>query len=284
VIGVIGPLASICARVEVPIANRAPGGPLPIVSATNTYVGLTHAGPGTAPDEPARYYPTGTRNYVRVIAADDVQAAADALLARQAGLRRIYVVRDEPASGYGVGLADAFTSAARKLRLKVVGADTWDYANPRPRLLAERAHRLHASAVFIGAAAIDDPRIGSFIQGLHAFGIRIIAPDAFSEFGKLIRVAGAAAEGMTISVPGLPNSELPKPGKGFVAASGAQSDRRRCSSPSTRLRQPRSCSTRSHARTAPANPCARSCSTHGWRTDSSAPSPSTATETRRQAQ
>ena len=50
-----------------------------MISPTNTYVGLTHAGPATAADEPDRYYPTGSRNYVQLRAPDDDQSAAIAL-------------------------------------------------------------------------------------------------------------------------------------------------------------------------------------------------------------
>ena len=35
-----------CAEIEIPILNRAPNGPLAMVSPANTYVGLTHTGPG----------------------------------------------------------------------------------------------------------------------------------------------------------------------------------------------------------------------------------------------
>jgi DNA-binding SARP family transcriptional activator/ABC-type branched-subunit amino acid transport system substrate-binding protein len=220
VIGVIGPLDSYCARVEVPITNRAPAGALPMISVTNTYIGLTHPGPGAGAHEPQRYYPTGIRNYVRIIAPDDVQAAADALLAKRLGITNIYVVRDQPGNGYGAGLADAFAIAAHKLDLAIVGTGTWNYANPSPNKLAIQAQRLHAQAVFIAAGAIDDPPIGTLIDALHAAGIRIIAPDAFSEFGKLIQFAGAAAEGVLVSVPGLPTQRLPKQGSVFVAAFG----------------------------------------------------------------
>ena len=46
VIGVIGPLNSPCALASLPILNRAPGGPLAIVSPLNSYLGLTRAAPG----------------------------------------------------------------------------------------------------------------------------------------------------------------------------------------------------------------------------------------------
>ena len=45
-VAVIGPYNSPCAGVEIPILNRAPGGPLAMISPSNTYPGLTRGGPG----------------------------------------------------------------------------------------------------------------------------------------------------------------------------------------------------------------------------------------------
>src|SRR5205085_9392501 len=57
VIGEIGTFNSGCAEIEIPINNRAANGPLAQISPANTYVGLTHGGPGTAAGEPGKYYP-----------------------------------------------------------------------------------------------------------------------------------------------------------------------------------------------------------------------------------
>jgi DNA-binding SARP family transcriptional activator/ABC-type branched-subunit amino acid transport system substrate-binding protein len=218
VIGVIGPLDSYCSQVEVPIANRASPGPLALISPTNTYVGLTHAGPGAVAGEPGKYYPTRIRNYVRIIAPDDIQAAADAMLAKHLGAHRIYVIQDQPRNGYGPGLAAAFTRAAHSLGLTIVATSAWRSPNPRPGRLAAQAARLHAQAVFAGIGEIGDPQIGTLIKALDASAIRVIAPDAFSEYGKLVQVAGGAARDVTVSVPGLPISRFPQAGKKFVAA------------------------------------------------------------------
>src|SRR5438046_5758576 len=88
VIGVIGTFNSGCAEIIIPVLNRAPDGPVGMISPANTYVGLTHSGPGTASGEPNKYYPSGKRNYIRIVAADDFQGAADALLAKQPGLKQ----------------------------------------------------------------------------------------------------------------------------------------------------------------------------------------------------
>src|SRR3989440_2211786 len=78
VMGVLGTFNSGCAKLIVPLANRAPGGPLGMLSVANTAVGLTHTAPWTSPGEPGIYYPTGTRSYVRVSSSDDYQGPAEA--------------------------------------------------------------------------------------------------------------------------------------------------------------------------------------------------------------
>lgn len=93
-IGVIGTWSSDCAAVEIPILDTAPHAPLVLVSPSNTDVGLTHATAGTSPGEPARYYPNGRRNFVRLLSADDAQGRADALLAYRLGARRVFLLDD----------------------------------------------------------------------------------------------------------------------------------------------------------------------------------------------
>src|SRR5215212_1689164 len=66
VIGVIGTFNSGCAEIIIPVLNRAPDGPVGMISPANTYVGLTHGGPGTAAGEPDKYYPDGKWNYIQI--------------------------------------------------------------------------------------------------------------------------------------------------------------------------------------------------------------------------
>ena len=85
-----------------------------MVSPANTYTGLTAAGPGTAAGEPNKYYPTGKRNYARVVAQDQYQGAADAILAQRVGAKNVYVLNDKEA--YGLGVASNFRHAATEAR------------------------------------------------------------------------------------------------------------------------------------------------------------------------
>src|SRR4051794_14788721 len=54
VIGVIGAFDSRCATAVIPVLNQAPDGPIPIVSATNTYPCLTEGGAGCDLTEPGK--------------------------------------------------------------------------------------------------------------------------------------------------------------------------------------------------------------------------------------
>jgi branched-chain amino acid transport system substrate-binding protein len=215
VLGLIGSWSSGCSEAQLPITNSAPGGPLGMAAPTNTYVGLTHRGPGTGPDEPARYYPTGIRNYVRVSAADDVQGAADAVLAHRLGTRRVFVLRDgEP---YGDGIAADFTRAARRLGLTVVGPALWNSPKSN-RAFLTKAIRARADAVFLGTFLV--PETAKLIKDLRSALPRrtqLIAPDGFDP-NYLVASVGEAAEGMTASVPSLPSDQLPPRGRAFVDA------------------------------------------------------------------
>ncbi|MGI8972804.1 MAG: BTAD domain-containing putative transcriptional regulator, partial [Gaiella sp.] len=165
VVGVIGTLNSPCAVAALPVLNRAPAGPLALVSPFNSFVGLTRSGPGVDPRLPAALYPTGRRNYVRVYPTDDLQGAALALVARAQGARRVYVLDDgEP--GYGTLLATGFETAARRLGLKIVGRSTWDPRAVGQRQLAEQVARARPDSVFVGGLL--DTSATRVVKGLRA--------------------------------------------------------------------------------------------------------------------
>ena len=73
------------------------------MSPANTYVGLTTNLPGSAPGEPQKYYPSGTRTYLRIVPIDSIQAASDLIAMKQAGCTKVAIANDKEA--YGSGLA-----------------------------------------------------------------------------------------------------------------------------------------------------------------------------------
>jgi branched-chain amino acid transport system substrate-binding protein len=216
VIAVIGTFNSGAAEIEVPVLNRAPNGPLAMVSPANTYVGLTHGGPGTAAGEPGKYYPTGKRNYARVVAADDFQGAADALYAKSAGIKKVFILNDKEA--YGLGVATNFKNAAVKLGIKVVGFTAWDGKASSYEALAVKVKASGAQGVFLGGLVCENG--GKLIKDMAAGApaAKIMAPDGFTPVSAVVQGAGPASENMSVSVAGLPNSALKGAGKRFIVA------------------------------------------------------------------
>jgi branched-chain amino acid transport system substrate-binding protein len=215
VIAIAGPYSSGCAVVEIPILNGAPGGPLAIVSPSTTYVGLTRHTLALGSEEPDVYYPTGRRNYARVLPADDVQAAADAIVAQRLGVKRVYAIDqgDVPSKLF----VDYFIRGARRLGIAVAGRGSWDAGASRYGPLAAAIARTGADGVFL--AVPSGPRSVRLLTELRARlggAVQFMAPDVFDpETGVL---AGAAAEGMTFSQPGPANDHLGREGKQFVAS------------------------------------------------------------------
>jgi len=216
VIGEIGTFNSGCAEIEIPINNRAPSGPLAQISPANTYVGLTHGGPGTAAGEPDKYYPTGKRNYARVVAADDFQGAADATLAQQLKIKKLFILNDKEA--YGLGVATNTKNAALKLGIKIVGFTAWDGKASSYEATALKIKKSGAQGVFLGGLICENG--GKLIKDLvaNAPGVKILAPDGFTPISADVQQSGGKAEGMTVSVAGLPVEKLPAAGKAFGKA------------------------------------------------------------------
>jgi len=221
VVGVIGTFNSGCAEIIVPILNRAANGPVGMVSPANTYVGLTHAGPGTAAGEPDKYYPTGKRNYIRIVAADDYQGASNALLAQQLGYKSVFIFNDKEA--YGLGVATDFKNAAAKLGLKIAGFTAWDPKASSYEALANKVKQSGADVVYLGGLECENgSKLIKDLRGTLGKTFPLIAPDGFSSFSDTWKNSGGVANGMYISVAGQPNNALPAAGKAFVKDFGAQ--------------------------------------------------------------
>jgi branched-chain amino acid transport system substrate-binding protein len=75
-----------------------------------------------------------------------------------------------------------------------------------------------AQGVFLGGLICENG--GKLIKDIRAgvsSSVKIMLPDGFTPASATIKEAGAAAQGATISVAGLPNSALKGAGKTFVA-------------------------------------------------------------------
>jgi len=213
VIGVVGPFTSTCAKLEIPILNRALGGSVAIVSPSNTYVGLTRDDPAAAKGEPSIYYPTGRRNYARVVPTDDVEVAADAMVAQKLGVKRVYVLMPE---GYPTQFGTDFARFAGSLGIAIAGQRSWVDKKTSYKRPAALVARSGADGVFLGPTS--SPSGARLLRDLRARlgrGVPVIASGFDPATAAL---AGAAAEGMIISFPGPAIGLLKGEGARFVAS------------------------------------------------------------------
>jgi branched-chain amino acid transport system substrate-binding protein len=211
VMAVVGTFNSGCAKIEVPILNRSHPGPVLEVSPANTNVGLTKK---WDPGEPQKYYPTGVRNYARVVATDDIQGPADAMWSKSLGFKKVFVLNDKQT--YGVGVASTYRSAAKKLGISVVGFQGWDAKASSYEALANTIKASGAQAVFLGGIACNNG--AKLMQDIKSVipKIQIQTPDGFSD----PNANGAVANGAYISVAGAPPAALTGFGATFVKSFG----------------------------------------------------------------
>jgi ABC-type branched-subunit amino acid transport system substrate-binding protein/streptogramin lyase len=227
VVAVIGPQDSYCAQFQIPILNRAPGGPLALVSPSNTDPGLTR-GPPIVPagsGELDTYYPTGTRNYARVIGRADVEGVGLALLAQRLRLGRVYLLDPEDGDLRGE-LGHPFRRAAARLGVGVAGSDDFGVDSDEYAAVARRVARARVDGVVIGGA---DWVGGALVKALRArLGPRvaIMVGDQF-DVGGLLDDAGRAAHGVYLATTeALPDAGSLTPAAARFAASFGAAARR----------------------------------------------------------
>jgi branched-chain amino acid transport system substrate-binding protein len=216
VIGVLGTFNSGCAKIEVPIANEAS---LAYISPANTAVGLTHAGPGSEPGEPEKYYPSGTRNYARVVTSDDVQGQIDASYMKdKLGVTKVFILDDKDA--YGKGVADAFEAAAKDIGLEVAGHEGWDANAQNYKALMTSIKSSGADGIFIGGISCFNG--GQLVKDKVAVvgdnkAVPTVVSDGFVQVSLFDEAGAENVEGIYGSAPTLNPDDLPGAGKEFNA-------------------------------------------------------------------
>jgi branched-chain amino acid transport system substrate-binding protein len=211
-VGVVGPFNSGCGLFEVPIMNQAAGGPVAMVSGSTTSIELTHR--AVPPGQPDDLYPTGVRNFARVIAPDDVQVAADIVLARRLGVHRLYLLYD---NGYEASMPRVARSAAKLLGIDVVGSAPWEHDDRiGDRSVVRDVAQRSADGVFLIGAL--DPELVRDLRSRLGTDVALITPDGFSDMQSLVQQAGPAAEGVTVSFPTASIESLSSSGQRFAGA------------------------------------------------------------------
>jgi len=211
-VAVMGTYNSGCAKVEVPVLNQASGGAMLMVSNANTSPGLTKSWVGQDQGEPDKYYPTGTRNYARVVTTDDLQGAADAQFAAQdLKVKRCLVLNDNET--YGQGVAKAFENEAKKQGIKVLANKAWDAKQPSYAAVFQSVKPQNPDCVFLGG--IYDNNGGQLVKDKFSVlgdntKVKLLGPDGMVGYAANDKVA--ESQGMYMSFPGLSTSTLTQQG------------------------------------------------------------------------
>lgn len=217
VVGVIGTYNSGCAAIEIPILNEAS---VAMISPANTAVGLTHEGVGSGDGEPEKYYPSGTRNYARVVASDDLQGKTDAeFFKNDLKVTKVFILDDK--EQYGKGVADAFQSYAEEIGLEVVGHEGWDKSAQNYTALMTQIKGTGADGIFLGGISTNNG--GQLVRDKVAVlgdneTVKLMGSDGFV-LTTLFEEAGPEnAEGMYGSAPVVNADNLTGAGKDFITS------------------------------------------------------------------
>jgi len=180
----IGEFNSGASEVSIPILNQ---GGIPQVSPANTYVGLTTNLPGSVPGEPQKYYPTGTRTYLRIVPIDSIQAASDLIAMKDAGCKKVAVANDKEA--YGAGLATLLQLEKRFYGVTIVSNTGVDPTAPNFRSYASTVKGQGADCFFFagivsnGAVQITKD-VNSAIPKAKIFGGDGVCTDSYTNATK----------------------------------------------------------------------------------------------------
>jgi branched-chain amino acid transport system substrate-binding protein len=221
IIAYLGTFNSGAAKLSIPILNQA--GPLVMISPANTAPGLTHAATGlTAADEPAKYYPSGVRNYARVAATDDLQGPVAVKFLVSQGVKTLYILDDQEVYGKGVG--DSVHQSAIAAGITVIAQEGYDPKAADYKALMTKISTSNnggaPDAVYLGA--IVDNNAAQILKDKVAImgdnvKVKFMGPDGIYT-AALIEGAGAdVAEGVFASTPGLALKDLGPNGKKFFS-------------------------------------------------------------------
>jgi branched-chain amino acid transport system substrate-binding protein len=225
IIAYLGTFNSGAAELSMPILNQAG---MVMISPANTYPGLTHKVEGmTKANEPYIYYPTGIRNYVRLVATDDLQGPVIVNFMVSQGIKSVYILDDKEI--YGKGVADAVNLAAQKAGINVIKQEGYDPKAGDYMALMEKISTSNngsaPDAIFLGA--IVGNNAGQLLKDkVTVLGdnqkVKFIGPDGIYTEGLIESAGAAVAEGTFATTPGLALADLNNKGKKFYAEYAAR--------------------------------------------------------------
>ena len=211
---VIGTYNSPCAAIIIPLINRAKGGTqgtpnpeaIPMISPANTWPCLTvNLAGGCETNGTDKYYPTGTRNYLRVAPSDDYQGAFIAEFAKEQGVTKAYILNDK--ESYGLGVAGTTRKAMESVGIEIVGDEAWNPKASSYEALMQKIEGSGADAIFLGGLISENG--GQVIKdkvavlGPNDGNVKLFGPDGFASQAT-IDESGGAAKGAFLSNAGVP--------------------------------------------------------------------------------
>ena len=214
-IGYIGEFNSGATAVSLPILNEAG---VPQVSPGNTAVGITTDDPGAEPGEPDKYYPSGTRTYVRVLPKDTYQGAALTALAKEEGCNSAFILNDQEV--YGAGLAKNVELSAQDTGLEIKGNEKIDKTAANYRSLGGKVADSGAECfIYTGITANNAVQIFKDMA-VALPDAPLLGPEGVGESGFFDSKDGGlppdVAQRVRITIPGVAPEEYPPAGKQFL--------------------------------------------------------------------
>jgi branched-chain amino acid transport system substrate-binding protein len=197
-VAVMGTYNSGCAKLEAPVLNQDPKGPMLMISHANTNPGLTKK---WDPGEPDKYFPSGKRSYARVVTTDDFQGPAAAqFAAKDLSVKKCFVIDDTET--YGKGVADTFAAEAAKQGITVVGRTSWKKTDANYTALFGQAKSAGADCVFFGG--IYDNNGGQLTKDKVAVlgdnnTVKLVAPDGFTGYPDFLALSQSAGAYLTFA-------------------------------------------------------------------------------------
>jgi branched-chain amino acid transport system substrate-binding protein len=215
-IAYIGEFNSGASAISIPILNEVP---IAQISPANTYVGLTTDAPGSEAGEPEKFYPTGNRNYVRIVPIDTIQGAALASLMKDEGCGNVYILNDKEV--YGAGLATNIESSAKEIGVEVLANEGIDPKAPNFR--SQAAAMKSGGAECFAFSGITANGAVQLFKDVHAAlpDINLYGPDGVCESGftdpKEGGIPADVANRFKCTVATLSPDEYPPAGKKFFS-------------------------------------------------------------------
>ena len=213
----IGEFNSGASAVSIPILSDAK---VPQISPANTAVGLTSDEPGADKGEPTKYYPSGFRNYIRIVPKDTIQGAALATVMKEDGCTKVAMANDKEV--YGAGLSRNISLSAKSQDLNIIFNEGIDTKAPNYRSLASRAKSQGADCfVFSGITSNNGVQIYKDFEAALP-NAKLYGPDGVAETGfidpKEGGIPAAVAEKVKVTVATLDPASYPPEGREFFEA------------------------------------------------------------------